>query len=384
MSWFHPCSLEPLYKLELLGLLTSLAVYNGLTLPFSFPLAFYRNLLGLPNTEIDDISDGWARLASGLEKLRDWPEDNVEEVFSRPFVFSIDMFGVSADVDMNKAHGEIARQKKGFGRQNEQHGRKKVSVGAIETAMSRMAVLHQPAKRKLYGAQSRLTQQGDDCAGSKRDEDSPLKSVDVGERATNPGLNQDQHPTSDTSEPPSDSLTDSEPAMVTNKNRERYIREYIGYLTNHTIIDQREAFEAGFFTCINRKSISLFSPTQLKYIVEGLPDINVGLLEKVTKYEGGFHSEQVTIRYFWAVVHRWSQEKVRQLLEFVTASDRLPAGGEGRLTFVIQKNGEGNGERLPTSLTCFGTLLLPEYTVEKTLREGLELAIEHSKGFGQP
>lgn len=46
MSWFQPGSLEPPYKFEMLGLLTSLAVYNGLTLPFSFPLALYRKLLG--------------------------------------------------------------------------------------------------------------------------------------------------------------------------------------------------------------------------------------------------------------------------------------------------------------------------------------------------
>jgi len=62
MSWFQPGSLEPLYKFELLGLLTSLAVYNGLTLPFTFPRALYRKLLNLPVISLVHIEDGWPEL----------------------------------------------------------------------------------------------------------------------------------------------------------------------------------------------------------------------------------------------------------------------------------------------------------------------------------
>lgn len=103
MSWFQPGSLEPLYKFELLGLLTSLAVYNGLTLPFTFPYALYRKLLNLPILGLVDIEDGWPELTKSLRILRDWPEDNVEDVFMRPFVFSVNVFGTTVDVDMDKA-----------------------------------------------------------------------------------------------------------------------------------------------------------------------------------------------------------------------------------------------------------------------------------------
>lgn len=103
MSWFQPGSLEPLYKFELLGLLTSLAVYNGLTLPFTFPLALYSKLLDQPVSKLADIEDGWPELTKGLRTLHDWPEDNVESVFMRPFVFSVDVFGTTVDVDMDKA-----------------------------------------------------------------------------------------------------------------------------------------------------------------------------------------------------------------------------------------------------------------------------------------
>jgi ubiquitin-protein ligase E3 A len=51
------------------------------------------------------------------------------------------------------------------------------------------------------------------------------------------------------------------------------------------------------------------------------------------------------------------------------------------LNIVIQRNG-GDSTRLPTALTCFSRLLLPEYADEQKLRERVMLAIEHGKGFG--
>lgn len=147
--------------------------------------------------------------------------------------------------------------------------------------------------------------------------------------------------------------------------------------------EQFSAFAQGFFTCINARSLSLFTPSTLKALVEGLPDIDTKGLEHVTRYEGGFHEGHPTIRQFWRVVRSWPQPRVRQLLEFVTSSDRLPVGGVERLVFVVQKNGVGDG-RLPSSSTCFGRLLLPEYSSEDSLRAGLETAVENSKGFGQP
>lgn len=38
--------------------------------------------------------------------------------------------------------------------------------------------------------------------------------------------------------------------------------------------------------------------------------------------------------------------------------------------------------RLPTSHTCFNTLLLPEYSSKEKLKERLLKAITHAKGFG--
>lgn len=74
-------------------------------------------------------------------------------------------------------------------------------------------------------------------------------------------------------------------------------------------------------------------------------------------------------------------DRQRNILEFVTASDRVPLNGLGVLVFVIQRNGPDT-DRLPTALTCFGRLLLPEYSSKEKLENRLLIAIENAKGFG--
>lgn len=352
MSWFQPSSLEPPYKFELLGLLASLAVYNGLTLPFTFPYAMYRKLLNMPIRGLGDIEDGWPELTRGLSILRDWPEENVEEVFTRPYVFSVDAFGTTLDVDMDKAHENFLRR----------HG-KQERLQRDEEMKKQAKTM--PSKGPAITRDSReVASSSGFSMSSSEDQDEPFHQL-----AFLPSTPR--------------RTSNSEPIMVTNKNRQDYISDYIAHLTHSTIEPQYNAFATGFYTCLSRKSISLFTPSNLKALVEGLPHIDVKSLERVTRYEGGYHHLHPTIVKFWTVVNSWPEEKVRQLLEFVTASDRLPVGGVERVTFVVQKNGLGDG-RLPTSLTCFGRLLLPEYNSEEKLREGLEIAVANSKGFGQP
>jgi hypothetical protein len=110
-------------------------------------------------------------------------------------------------------------------------------------------------------------------------------------------------------------------------------------------------------------------------------------------------------RNFWSIVHELSPQQKRQLLLFVTASDRIPVGGLKELMFVIQRNGPDSDRyaynlylflygctsltltllslyRLPTALTCFSRLLLPEYANLEKLKNRLIVSIENAKGFG--
>ena len=296
MSWFQPGSLEPLYKFELLGLLTSLAVYNGLTLPFTFPLALYRNLLREPVTKLEHIEDGWPELTKGLSHLLVWNEGDVEDVFVRSYVFSADT----------------------------------------------------PTGTRSFNMEQ-----------------------DFRGHAEHP-----EHTVWSSSAQPDEIET----SMVTNKNRHQFVEDYIRWLTHKSIAPWYKAFEKGFYTCLDRKAVSLFDPPSLKLLVEGSQEIDVDALEKTTTYDG-FTAEDPLIGDFWQIVRSFSPEQIRKLLEFVTASDRVPFDGISSIDFLIQRNGDDDA-RLPSSTTCFGRLLLPAYSSKEKLEERLCLAIENSQGFG--
>lgn len=298
MTWFQPRSLEPYWKFEMLGIIFSLAVYNGITLPVTFPLAFYDFLQSGGNPRcffdadydpLEYIRDGWPRLAEGFAELLAWHDGDVEDVFMRDYVFSYEVFGQRIDHDL---------------------------------------------KQEFYFP-----------------EDGPPPSP-VGE-----------------------------PAMVTNQNREQYVKDYVTALTWDSVAPQLEYFLKGFVTCIDAKSLYLFTAPTLRNLIEGSQYISVLDLKCCAKYENGYSPIHSTIRTFWQIIERYSQEDCRHLLEFVTASDRVPVTGYESITFHIAKIG-GAPDALPTSSTCFGKLYLPEYEDKALMERKLELAIRSSKGFG--
>ncbi|SPO04849.1 related to ubiquitin-protein ligase [Cephalotrichum gorgonifer] len=303
MAWFVPGSLVETWKYELVGVIFSLAVYNGLTLPVTLPKALYRKLLGEPVDELHHIADGWPELASGLTMLLEWDESDgtVEDIFARTYEFSVDTFGVPVSRDMQSWY---------------------------DKPWPRAAVL----------------------PGSSRAAPSEENPADA--------------------------------PMVTDENRSAYVSDYIKFLTDLSVQPQYAAFERGFRACLHARSLDLLSPSILQSVVEGTQEIDLAELKRHTRYNGWDASHQ-TIRDFWSVVKRYDEPMKRRLLEFVTASDRVPVGGMQHVQFVIQRNGEeGKGGRLPTAYTCYGTLLLPEYEEKEVLRERLGMALANSQGFG--
>ncbi|KAF4976903.1 hypothetical protein FZEAL_6479 [Fusarium zealandicum] len=304
MVWFAPGSLTEDWKYELVGLLMSLALYNGLTLPITFPKALYRKLLGKPAKELHHIADGWPDLASGLTTLLEWDEKDglVEDIFARTYEFSVSSFGTNITREM--------------GMDNKTLSWPKAAAGSDELFPPHLA----------------------------NPDDAPL---------------------------------------VTNDNRDDYIIDYIRYLTDVSIRRQYLAFKRGFNACLDKKSLSLLTPSTLQALVEGIQEIDISELKRYARYVG-WDASHHTIKDFWSIVKRYDDRMKRRLLEFVTSSDRVPVGGMKNLQFIIQKNGEeeGDGGHLPTAYTCYGTLLLPEYRDKEVLRERLGMALENAQGFG--
>lgn len=310
MAWFQPGSLEPDWKYELVGLLVSLAVYNGLTLPVSFPKALYRKLLGEPVTDIHHINDGWPQIASSLTELLEWDESNgaVEDIFAVTYEFSTSMFNEHVSREMHST--------------------------------------------------------------------TPGARPDPEEWPQFPSHAKDGPSTLSAGNPP-------DAPFVTNANRNAYVSDYIRYMTDVSVRPQYEAFAKGFRSILHPKSLTLLNPELLQNLVEGVQDIDISELRRAARYVG-YTASSRAVKDFWAIVKKYDDRMKRKLLEFVTASDRVPVGGIKNIQFVIQKNGEEDGEggHLPTAYTCYGTLLLPEYRDRDVLRERLAMALENAQGFG--
>ncbi|KAI9645168.1 hypothetical protein NHQ30_005902 [Ciborinia camelliae] len=297
MTWFQPGSPEPLWKFELIGTIMSLAVYNGMTLPITFPKAFYRKLQGESITELHHISDGWPELAKGLTDLLEWDESKgaVEDIFCRTYEFSQFQFG-------------------------------------------------KPVSRKMSGSSQWPK----------------FSDVNVGE-----GL---------------EDLGETEAPLVTNENRNSYVSDYINWLTNISVQPQFEAFKKGFFACLDPRSLSIFDADTLQSLVEGVQEIDIVEMQRGTHYIGYEPGDRV-IQDFWSVVKEYDLEKKKKLLEFTTASDRVPMGGMRNFHLRIMRNGSKD-EHLPSSYTCFQNLLLPNYSSRQILKDRFDIALEHAKGFG--
>lgn len=320
MTWFQPGSLQPEWKFELVGLLVSLAVYNGLTLPVTFPKALYQKLLGQPVTELHHIADGWPDHAHSLTTLLEWDEKDgsVEDVFALTYEFSTSMFG------------------------------KPVTRGMVPES---------------------ATGWEDASNGSDSERGWPQFSA----------LHGTEPPSAGSSQP---GAADEAPS-VTGDNRNAYVSDYIRYLATVSVGPQFEAFARGFRRCLQAKSLTLLTPGLLQSLVEGEQEVDVAELRRAARYVG-WDATHRTVRDFWAVVRRYDAPMRRRLLEFVTASDRVPVGGVRNVQFVVQRNGDEPGDRghLPTAYTCYGTLLLPEYRDREVLRERLAMALENAQGFG--
>ncbi|KAK5822069.1 hypothetical protein F5H01DRAFT_165178 [Linnemannia elongata] len=178
-----------------------------------------------------------------------------------------------------------------------------------------------------------------------------------------------------------DLIPDGVNIPLTNANRSEFVKEYLKFYFTTSIAKQFNAFSEGFHLVTLGSAIQLFRPEEVEQLICGSPDLDFNALEQITQYEGGFHAKSRIIRWFWETVHAYEDKDKKRLLFFATGSDRVPIGGLGHLSFTISKNGP-DSMRLPTSHTCYNTLMLCAYSSKERLQERLMTAIGNAEGFG--
>eukprot|EP00798_Chlamydomonas_sp_ICE-L_P023306 gene23306-30543_t len=170
--------------------------------------------------------------------------------------------------------------------------------------------------------------------------------------------------------------------VVSSENRHEYVELLVDHLLNKSVAPHFKAFSRGFRMLCDGPATRLFNPQELERLVCGNPHLDFTALQQNAKYEGGFSSSTEVIQWMWEIVRSvLTMEEKKRFLKFFTGSDRAPIGGLGSLKCVVQRDGTDSG-KLPTSHTCFNTLLLPEYASKAKLASLLKLAIMNSEGFG--
>lgn len=170
--------------------------------------------------------------------------------------------------------------------------------------------------------------------------------------------------------------------LVNQQNKKEFVDLYTDFLLNKSVEKQLSAFRRGFLLVTGDSPLHvIFRPEEVELLVCGSKNFDFNALEESTEYDGGYTASTQIIRHFWELVHEFSQEQKRKLLQFATGSDRVPVGGLSKLKLVIARHGP-DSDRLPAAHTCFNVLLLPEYSSKEKLQERLLKAISYSKGFG--
>ena len=168
---------------------------------------------------------------------------------------------------------------------------------------------------------------------------------------------------------------------VTNANREEYVLRYVRWILVDSIRSQWDAFQTGVMHVMEDSSLDLFLPEELELLVVGTPFLDFDALEENTTYEGEYDKESEVVKNFWKFVKEADEDSQVKLLKFVTASSKAPIGGLGKMDFVIQRSADS--DQLPTSHTCFNTILLPDYGADyEKLAKLLGRAILECEGFG--
>ncbi|XP_065547346.1 E3 ubiquitin-protein ligase Itchy homolog isoform X2 [Lathamus discolor] len=175
--------------------------------------------------------------------------------------------------------------------------------------------------------------------------------------------------------------------LVTEENKEEYIRLVAEWRLSRGVEEQTQAFFEGFNEILPQQYLQYFDAKELEVLLCGMQEIDLNDWQRHTIYRHYTRTSRQIV-WFWQFVKEIDNEKRMRLLQFVTGTCRLPVGGfadlmgsNGPQKFCVEKVGKENW--LPRSHTCFNRLDLPPYKNYEQLKEKLLFAIEETEGFGQ-
>ncbi|XP_078065235.1 putative E3 ubiquitin-protein ligase HERC4 isoform X2 [Mustelus asterias] len=168
--------------------------------------------------------------------------------------------------------------------------------------------------------------------------------------------------------------------LLTNKNKEEYVRAYVNYVFTASVKEPFNEFRRGFYKVCDKELLKFFQPQELMDILIGNDDYDWKVLEQNTTYEGIYSRSHPTIKMFWKVFHELLLDEKKRFLSFLTGTDRIPVFGMACVKIGIVPS-QLTEDNYPEANVCFSILSLPEYTSTENLKTKLVTAIFTEKRF---
>ncbi len=118
---------------------------------------------------------------------------------------------------------------------------------------------------------------------------------------------------------------------VTEENFPEYMEACLNYRLLGRYKEQVNELLLGFYDVIPEPLLTIFDFQELELLMCGLPVIDMDDWMTITDYYSsyfpGFGPNHEVCQWFWEVVSEFDQEMKARLLQFVTGSSGVPAGG---------------------------------------------------------
>ena len=177
---------------------------------------------------------------------------------------------------------------------------------------------------------------------------------------------------------------------ISDSNKREYVKLRKQWEVRGAVALQVESFLQGFHLVVSKHWLEPFSPKELEVLMCGQGDISVRDWAVATDYRGEFSKDHQVVQWFWETLGVFSQEDLRNLLQFSLGIERLP--GEGfrairsfrgdNVQFTLQSIDFDPRRPHPRAHTCFNRLDLPLYASKEDLEKYLREALCYPLGFG--
>jgi E3 ubiquitin-protein ligase HUWE1 len=123
-----------------------------------------------------------------------------------------------------------------------------------------------------------------------------------------------------------DLVPDGHNKLVTDENKEEYVRLVANFKLDKAILEQKNAFLAGFYSLVPKDLIKLFDNRELELLISGLQTIDIDDLKENTVYNG-YNARSRPVLLLWEVLNELENSERAEFIQFVTGSSKVPIEG---------------------------------------------------------